>query len=74
MRYDAHLSALSFRYKENSRNPMTGVVLPTLHGRVLCKNWHLCGLCWEECERKQLHFSLEVAATITRLIKKARVE
>ena len=41
---NAHLAALSLRYGENSRTLLAGKVLCTLHGYVLCKNWHLCGV------------------------------
>ena len=41
---NAHLAALSLRYGENSRTLLAGKVLPTLHGYVLCKNRHLCGV------------------------------
>ena len=27
---------------------LAGMVLPTLHGDVLCKYWHLCGVFWED--------------------------
>ena len=42
VRYDAHLSSLSLWGGENSRSILAGAVLPTLHGHVFCKNWHLC--------------------------------
>ena len=45
VRYDAHLPALSLWDRENSCSILEGTVLPTLHGAVLCKNWHLCGSC-----------------------------
>ena len=44
VRYDAHLPSLSLRDRENSRSILTGAVLPTLRGHVLCKNWHMCGV------------------------------
>ena len=42
--YDAHLPALYIRYGEKFWNLLVGKVLPTLHGHVLCKNFHLCGV------------------------------
>ena len=47
--YDAHLPVLSLRYRENSRSILAGAVFPNLHGAVICNNWHLCGVCWEDC-------------------------
>ena len=55
VRYAAHLPTLSLRDGENLRSILAGTVLPTLHGAVLCKNWHLCGACWEDCEQKRSH-------------------
>ena len=49
VRYDAHLPSLSLRDGEKTRSILMGAVLPTLHGHVLCKNWHMCGVCWEDC-------------------------
>ena len=46
--YDSHLPALSLQDGESTRSILVGTVLPTLHGAVLCKNWHLCGSCWED--------------------------
>ena len=53
------------------RSILAGVVLPALHGHVLYKNWHLCRVCWEDCERKNLHVPTppEVATNITGLLK-----
>ena len=51
VRYDAHLPSLSLRDGEQTRLILTGAVLPTLRGHVLCKNWHMCVVCWEDCER-----------------------
>ena len=48
VRYDVHLPSLSRWYRENLRSILTGAVLPTLCGHVLCKNWHMCGVCWED--------------------------
>ena len=55
VRYDAHLLALSLQDGKNTRSVLAGTVLLTLHGAVLCKKWHLCGSCWEECEQKRSH-------------------
>ena len=70
-RYDAHLPYLSLRDGENSRSILEGAVLPTLHSHIICKNWHLYGVCWEDCERKGSHVPTppEVATTISRLLK-----
>ena len=57
VRYDVHLTSLSLWYGENLRTLLAWTVIHTLQGRVICKNWHLCGLCWEDCERKNLHVS-----------------
>ena len=74
VRYDVHLPSLSLRYGENSRSILTGAVLLTLHGHVLCKNWHMCRVCWEDCERKNSHVPTlpEAAKTISELLKVAR--
>ena len=74
VRYDAHLPSLSLRDGEQTRSILTGEVLPTLRGHVLCKNWHLCGVCWEDCERKNSHVPTppEAATTIAKLLKVAR--
>ena len=45
VRYDAHLPALSLWERENSRTLLEGKVLTTVHGHILCKNWHLCRVC-----------------------------
>ena len=55
MCYEAHLPSLYLRDGENSLSILAGDVLPTLHSHVLCKNWHLCRVFWEKCERKNLH-------------------
>ena len=49
-RYGVHLPALYLRERGKSRNILAGTFLPTVQGHVLCKNWHLCRLCWEDCE------------------------
>ena len=71
VRYNAHLSALFLRNRENLCLILAGMNLPTLHGAVLCNNWHLCGACWEDCERKRSHILTpqEVATTIAGLLK-----
>ena len=76
VRYDAHLPSLSLRDGEQTRSILTGAVLPTLRGHVLCKNWHMCGVCWEDCERKNLHVRTppEAANTIAELLIMARGE
>ena len=43
--YGVHLPALYLRNGENTRSILAGTVLLTLHGAVICKNWHLCGSC-----------------------------
>ena len=55
VRYDVHLPALSLLDRENSRLILVVTVLLTLRGALLCKNWHLCGVYWEGCDRKILH-------------------
>ena len=54
-RYELELTSLSLRGKENLRSILAGIVLPTLHIHVLCKNWHFCGVCWLVCECKKSH-------------------
>ena len=70
VRYDAHLPSLSLWDGEQTRSILTGAVLPTLRGHVICKNWHMCGVCWEDCERKNSHVPTppEAANTITDLL------
>ena len=76
MCYEAHLTALSLWDGENSQTILAGTVLPTVQGHILCKNWHLCVLFWEDCEHKNLHVPTfpNVAAAITGLLKTAREE
>ena len=71
MRYDAHIPSISLSDGEQTRSILTGVVLPTLRSHVLCKNWNMCGVCWEECERKNLQVPTppEAANTIAKLLK-----
>ena len=47
---------------------------PRVQGHVLCKNWQLCGLLWEEFKRKNSHVSTspDMAETLTGLLKTAR--
>ena len=52
LRYDAHLPSLSLWDGEKSRSILTGVVLLTLCSHVLCKNLHMCGVCWEDHPRE----------------------
>ena len=70
-RYDTYLPALYLWDGENLRILLTGKVLPTLHGHFICNNWHLCGVCWEDCERKNSHVPTpsEVVTAIAGLIK-----
>ena len=71
VRYDAHLPPLSLRDGDNLRSILTGEVLPTLRSHVLCKNWHICGVCWEDCKRKKSHVLTppEAATTIAEILK-----
>ena len=71
VQYDTHLPALSLQDIENLRTLLVGAVLPTLHSHVICKNWHLCAVCWEECKRKNSHVPTppEVGTTIAGLLK-----
>ena len=55
VRYDTHLPFLSLWYEDNSWYILVRAVLYTLNGHFLCKNWHLCGVCWEDCEHKNSH-------------------
>ena len=69
VRYDAHLPSMSLRDGENSWSILVGAVFPTLHGHVLCKNCHLCRVCWEDCGDLHIPTPPEVAITIARLLK-----
>ena len=74
---NAHLPALSLWYGEKSRTILVGTVLPTLQGHVICKNWHMLVVCWEDCKHKNLHLPTplppsEVATNIVGLLKTAR--
>ena len=73
VRYAAHLPSLSLWDGEQTWSILTGEVLPTLRSHVLCKNWHMCGVCWEDCERKNSHVPTppEAANTISELLKVA---
>ena len=73
VRCNLHLPALSLQEGESTRSILVGTVLPTLHGAVHCKNWHLYGYCWEECEQKRSHVPTppEVATTVSGLLKAA---
>ena len=53
MRYNVHLPVLYLQYGRNLCTLMLGSVLPIVQGHVLCNNWLLCGMCWEDCERKK---------------------
>ena len=74
MRHDAHLPSLYLQNMESLRSIITGAVLHTLHGHELFKNWNLCGVCWEDCGRKNWHVPTppKVETTIAGLIKVAR--
>ena len=50
--YDMHLPALSLQDGENTRTILAGIVLPALHGHVLCKNCHRCGVSREDLDPK----------------------
>ena len=73
MRYDEYLTNLYLRDGENLCLILAGMVVPTLHGAVICKKWHLCGAFWEDCKRKRLHVPTppEVATTVADLLKAA---
>ena len=73
VKYNAHLPTLSPQKEENSRTILAGTVLYTLHGHIICKNSHLCGVFWEDCERKNSHVPTppEVATDTAGLPKKA---
>ena len=53
--YEGHLPSLSLWYGNNLWSILAVAVLPNLHIHIICKNWHLCGVCWEERERKNSH-------------------
>ena len=73
-RYDVHLPALYLRDGEKSHTILAGTVTPTVHGQVLFNNWHLCGLCWEDCKRKnsRIPTSPDVAETLTGMLRTDR--
>ena len=50
-----------------------GAVLLTLRIHILFKNWHMCGVCWEDFERKNSHVTTtpEAATTIDGILKVA---
>ena len=68
---EVHLPAMFLWDGENSRTILVARVLPMVQVRILCKNWHLCRLCWEDCARKNSHVptSPAVATAIARLLK-----
>ena len=76
MSYEAHIHAFYLQYRENVHTILAGTVLPTVKVHVICKNWHMYRLCWEDCEPKNLHVttSPNVAAVITGILKKAKGE
>ena len=71
VRYNTHLPSMSLRDRDNSLSIVVGTVFPTLHGAVHCKNWHWCGSCWEDCERKlsHVHTPSEIATAVAGLLK-----
>ena len=73
LHYVAYLPTLSLQDRENSQNLLEGTVPPTLYGNVICKNWHLCGLCWDDCEQNNelIPTPLDVAPTIIEMLKTA---
>ena len=73
VQYDTHLNALSLQDLEKLCSVLAGKFLPTLHGQFIYKNWHLCGICWDDCKHKNLHIPTppEVSTTVDRLIKAA---
>ena len=74
--YDTHFPTLSLWDGKKFSTLMEGAVLPTVHVNVISKNWHLCGLFWEECKRKKLHVptSPDIVSTITSFLKTSRGE
>ena len=76
VRYDTHLPSLSLRDGEQTRLILTGAVLSTLCVHVICKNWHMCWVCWEDCKHTNSHVPTppEAANTIAKLLKVARGE
>ena len=74
--YKAHFPALSLRDGENLHTILDGVVLHIVQGCILCNNWQLFGLFWEDCKHKNLYVptSLDVAAAMTGLSKMAQRE
>ena len=76
VRYNSHLPALTFRDGESTLSILVGTFLPTLHSALLCKNWHLCRSCWEDCKRKRSHAPTppEVVTMVAGLLNVARGE
>ena len=74
--YEAHLPSLTLQGGGKSSTILEGTFLPKVQVRVLFNNWHLCRLCWEDCNHKNSHVPTTpgVAAAITRLLKKSRGE
>ena len=50
--YEAHLPTLTLQDGENPCTIIVGEVLPMVQGHILCKNYHLYRLFWEDCKRK----------------------
>ena len=44
-RYDAHLPSMYFWDGDKLRSILSGEFLPNLHSHIICKEWHLCGVC-----------------------------
>ena len=76
VRYGARLPTLYQQNGENLCSILAGTVLLTLHGAVICKNWHLCGSFWEVCEQKHSPVPIppEVTTTVVGLLKESRGE
>ena len=75
VQYNAQLPFLNLWEGENSWTILSGTVLSTLHGHVICKKWHMCGMCWEDYKPKNLHVPPpppELLIDIAGLVKTAR--
>ena len=75
-RYEAHPPSQLLWDGENPRFIPAEAVFPTLKGHVICKNWHLFGVFWEDYKRKHSHVPIppEVETTNVGLLKVARGE
>ena len=72
--YNAYLPTLSFWYGEHSHSILARMVLLTPYYAVLCKNWILCGVYWEDYKCKRFHVPTlsEAETTIDGLFKAAQ--